>query len=166
MQLPDQEKYLMTESEILVRLRGLLGGRAAEEVVFGEPSTGAQNDLQKATEIARAMVTEYGMSDKLGPVHLSRQRRPVFLGDGAALGMGEHGDDVADAIDAEVRAIVARALEESKALLEANRTSLEAITRRLLEEEQLEGDELESLLETAKESYTEPPAVSATRAAE
>jgi cell division protease FtsH len=166
MQLPDQEKYLMTESQIRVRLRGLLGGRAAEEVVFGEPSTGAQNDLQKATEIARAMVTEYGMSERLGPVHLSRERRPVFLGDGSALGAGEHGDEVADAIDAEVRSIVARALQESKALLGANRDALETITRRLLEEEQLEGDALESLLEDAKRAYTEAPELAESRAAE
>ncbi|HJL16163.1 MAG TPA: ATP-dependent zinc metalloprotease FtsH [Sandaracinaceae bacterium LLY-WYZ-13_1] len=151
MQLPDQEKYLMTEPEIRVRLRGLLGGRAAEEVVFGEPSTGAQNDLQKATEIARAMVTEYGMSQRLGPVHLSRERRPVFLGDRPGLGGGaEHGEQVADAIDEEVREIVRNALEESKALLQRNRDSLETITRRLLEQEQLEGDELEQLLADAR----------------
>jgi len=149
MQLPDQEKYLMTEAQIRVRLRGLLGGRAAEEVVFGEPSTGAQNDLQKATDIARAMVTEYGMSERLGPVHLARERRPVFLGEGPGGMGGEHGDRVADEVDQEIRTIVARALEEAKALLADNRATLDTITRRLLDAEQLEGDELSDLLAEA-----------------
>ncbi|GAB5541858.1 MAG: ATP-dependent zinc metalloprotease FtsH [Sandaracinaceae bacterium] len=149
MQLPDQEKYLMTEAQIRVRLRGLLGGRAAEEVVFGEPSTGAQNDLQKATDIARAMVTEYGMSERLGPVHLARERRPVFLGEGPGLQGGEHGDRVADEVDQEIRSIVSRALEEAKALLADNRDTLDTMTRRLLDAEQLEGDELKDLLAEA-----------------
>src|SRR5690606_3479749 len=80
MQLPDEEKVLMTESQIRIRLSGLLGGRAAEEVVFGEASTGAKNDLAKATEIARAMVSEYGMSEQIGPVTLARDPQPLFLG--------------------------------------------------------------------------------------
>ncbi len=154
MQLPDQEKYLMTEGQIRVRLRGLLGGRAAEEVIFGEGSTGAQNDLSKATEIARAMVTEYGMSGRLGPVHLSRERRPIFLGERAASGVsGSYGDRVADDIDAEVRRIVAQALEEAKQLLESNRDHLVAITESLLEAEQLEGEPLEELLAAALEAH-------------
>ncbi len=155
MQLPDQEKYLMTEAQIRVRLRGLLGGRASEEVVFGESSTGAQNDLLKATEIARAMVTEYGMSERLGPVHLSRERRPVFLGERQSSGMGgSYGDAVANAIDAEVHRIVASALDEAKKLLAENRDSLDTITHRLLEAEQLEGDELEQALAKALELHT------------
>jgi cell division protease FtsH len=154
MQLPDQEKYLMTEGQIRVRLRGLLGGRAAEEVAFGEGSTGAQNDLLKATEIARAMVTEYGMSTRLGPVHLTRERRPIFLGERAASGVsGSYGDRVADEIDAEVRRIVAEALEEAKQILELNRDHLTSITQTLLEAEQLEGDELDALLGGALEAH-------------
>ncbi|HEY8432651.1 MAG TPA: cell division protein FtsH, partial [Sandaracinaceae bacterium] len=154
MQLPDQEKYLMTEGQIRVRLRGLLGGRASEELVFGEASTGAQNDLMKATEIARAMVTEYGMSERLGPVHLTRERRPIFLGERPASGIGgSYGDSVADLIDAEVRRIVTQALDEAKALLAQNRDSLESITARLLEAEQLEGEELDRLLAVALEKH-------------
>jgi cell division protease FtsH len=150
MQLPDQEKYLMTEREIRVRLRGLLGGRASEELVFGESSTGAQNDLQKATEIARAMVTEYGMSDRIGPVHLSRERRPIFLGERPTSGIGgTYGEKVADQIDAEVRRIVAAAMEEAKRLLADNRAALDRITQELLDAEQLEGDELDRLLADA-----------------
>ena len=154
MQLPDQEKYLMTEGQIRVRLRGLLGGRASEEVVFGEGSTGAQNDLLKATEVARAMVTEYGMSDRLGPVHLSRERRPVFLGDRPTPSLTPtYGEGVADQIDAEVRRIVARALEEAKQLLTEGREALETMTKRLLENEQLEGSELDALLARALEAH-------------
>lgn len=154
MQLPDQEKYLMTEGQIRVRLRGLLGGRASEEVVFGEGSTGAQNDLLKATEIARAMVTEYGMSERLGPVHFARERRPVFLGERPTASLSPtYGDGVADQIDAEVRRIVAQALEDAKQLLTENRDALEAITQRLLEAEQLEGSELEQLLGRALEAH-------------
>ena len=154
MQLPDQEKYLMTEGQIRVRLRGLLGGRASEEVVFGEGSTGAQNDLLKATEVARAMVTEYGMSDRLGPVHLSRERRPVFLGEKPTPSLTPtYGESVADQIDAEVRRIVARALEEAKQLLTEGREALEAMTKRLLENEQLEGSELDALLAKALEAH-------------
>ncbi|MGF1466323.1 MAG: ATP-dependent zinc metalloprotease FtsH [Sandaracinaceae bacterium] len=149
MQLPDQEKYLMTEPAIRTRLRGLLGGRAAEEVVFGDPSTGASNDLQKATEIARAMVTEYGMSEVLGPVHLSRERRPVFLGDRMGGTTGNFGDDVADAIDREIKSIVETALREAKDLLASNREALETIVDRLVERETLEGSELEGLLADA-----------------
>ncbi len=154
MQLPDQEKYLMTEAQIRMRLRGLLGGRASEEVVFGESSTGAQNDLLKATEIARAMVTEYGMSERLGPVHLTRERRPIFLGEKPSSGIGgTYGDAVADQIDAEVRRIVAKALEEAKALLASNRDSLDHITSQLLEAEQLEGEDLDRLLAAALEKH-------------
>jgi cell division protease FtsH len=167
MQLPDQEKYLMTEGQIRLRLRGLLGGRAAEEVVFGEASTGAQNDLLKATEIARAMVTKYGMSERLGPVHLSRERRPIFLGERAASGIsGSYGEHVADEIDAEVRRIVALALDEAKALLSRHREQVASITRRLLEAEQLEGDVLDELLAAALEAHrASPPASVAAEAA-
>lgn len=147
-QMPDQEKYLMTEPEIRARLVGLVGGRAAEEVVFGEPSTGAQNDLMKATEIARAMVTEYGMSEAIGPVVVGGRSRPQFLqgmpGDAPVLG-----DRLADTVAREVREIVASSLTRAKQLLEANRDSLEKIAEELLEVEQLEGDHLEQLLSDA-----------------
>ncbi len=147
MNLPDREKQMLTKGELLSRLRGLLGGRAAEEVIYGEPSTGAQNDLQKATAIARAMITEYGMSDTLGPVYLSDDSRPVFLGGPAASGgPRSHGDAVGDRIDAEVRELVSRALGDARRMLEEQRPILERITRRLLEAEQLEGEELAELL--------------------
>ncbi len=149
MQVPERERHMMTRSEIEGRLRGLFGGRAAEEVVFGEASTGAQNDLQKASELARAMVTEYGMSDNLGPVFLAREARPLFLSQ-PGQPSGGYGDAVADRVDAEVQAIVSAALEEAKALLVEHRDDLERITRRLLEAEQLEGDELAELLDAVR----------------
>jgi len=157
MNLPDRERQMMTRPELLARLRGLLGGRAAEEVVFGEPSTGAQNDLQKATELARAMITEYGMSDALGPVYLRREARPLFLGaPGAGAGSVAHGGAVADRIDAEVRDAVSAALEDARGMLTAHRDTLERIARRLLEAEQLEGDELDALIASVDEPADAP----------
>ncbi|MCB9598032.1 MAG: ATP-dependent zinc metalloprotease FtsH [Sandaracinaceae bacterium] len=151
MNLPDRETQMMTRPELVARLRGLLGGRAAEEVIYGEPSTGAQNDLQKATQIARAMITEYGMSEELGPVYLGGDPRPMFLGGPPVpSGAGAHGALVADRVDAEVRGLVAGALADARALLEGHRAHLEKMTRRLLEAEQLEGDELAALLAAAE----------------
>jgi len=150
MQVPEREQNMMTKKDLDARLLGLFGGRAAEEVVFGDASTGAQNDLQRASELARAMVTEYGMSDALGPVYLAKEARPLFLS--AQPSGGGYGEAVADRVDAEVHAILSAALESAKALLTERRADLEHITRRLLEAEQLEGDELAELLHAAGES--------------
>ena len=154
MQLPDQERYVMTEGDITARLCALLGGRAAEEVVFGDASTGAQNDIEKATDIARAMVTEYGMSEPIGPVRVSRERRPIFLGDRALPELGSaSGERLANLVDEEVRRIVQAALDGAKRILTERRESLEEITRALLENEMLEGDRLEALLARAVEAH-------------
>jgi len=151
MSLPERERQMMTRSELSARLGGLLGGRAAEELIYGEPSTGAQNDLQKATAIARAMVTEYGMSERVGPVSLSREERSAFLAGSPSGGLGApFGDAVADTVDEEVRAIVTDALERARAVLSEHRAALERVTGRLLEAEQLEGDELAALLRGAE----------------
>jgi len=157
MTLPTEERYLMTMTDIHAKLVGLLGGRAAEEVIFGEPSTGAQNDLQKATEIARAMVVDYGMSDEVGPVSISGERKPIFLG-GPAGGVGwtrNVGDKLNDVIDGEVRSIVDKARSQALELLKANREALERITEALLDAEVLEGDKLAELLAEAKSSHEE-----------
>jgi cell division protease FtsH len=157
MTLPTEERYLMTEAAIRGKLVGLLGGRAAEEVVFGEPSTGAQNDLQKATDIARAMVMEYGMSDVVGPVTVRTEPRSAFLrGNDAGLGLSrgaDVGSRLADAIDGEVRRIVEAARGEAVALLEAHRSHLEAIAERLLDAEQLEGEELRALIAAVRRDH-------------
>jgi len=153
MTLPTEERYLMTERAIRAKLIGLLGGRAAEEVVFGEPSTGAQNDLQKATDIARAMVMEYGMSDAVGPVAIRTEPRSAFLRGGDGVGFSrapDVGASLTDVIDAEVRRIVDDALSEAIRLLEAHRGHLETIAGRLLDAEQLEGPELAQLLDAAR----------------
>jgi cell division protease FtsH len=150
MQLPTEERYLMTESDIRAKLVGLLGGRAAEEVVFGESSTGAQNDLQKATQIARAMVVDYGMSERVGPVSVARSSRPVFLAEGEARLAGDTGQTLADTIDEEVRRIVEEARARATKLLRDHRAALERIAQRLLEKEVLEGPELAELLAATK----------------
>ncbi|MFT5356799.1 MAG: cell division protease FtsH [Polyangiales bacterium] len=146
MQLPDRDRYLLTESELRIKLIGLLGGRAAEVLVFGEASTGAQNDLQKVTQLASAMVGEYGMSDAVGLVAVRRDTSAQFLAGPSVNGARDVGERLADTIDSEVRRIVEAAHEEALALLGANREQLETVAARLLESEQLEGEELQSLL--------------------
>ncbi len=154
MQLPTEDRYLMTQSAIRARLVGLLGGRVAERLVFGELSTGAQDDLRKATDIARAMVVEYGMSERLGPLAVGSERRPLFLrgreGGGVALARGEVGERLADVVDEEVRAILDDAERTAERLLRSHRDALERIAARLMDREVLEGEELARLLQEAK----------------
>ncbi len=154
MQLPTEDRYLMTQSAIRARLVGLLGGRAAERIVFGELSTGAQDDLRKATDIARAMVVDYGMSERIGPLAVGSAQRPLFLqgrdGGGLAVARGEVGERLADVVDEEVRRILDDAEQTAEGLLRAHRGALDAIASRLLDREVLEGPELASLLREAK----------------
>ena len=149
MQMPTDEQFMMTKGMIKAKLIGLLGGRAAEELVFGEPSTGAQNDLQKATEIARAMVIDYGMSDKVGPISVNRSRAPVFLKDDSLSVRQDVGEQLADLIDSEVQRIVSEALEQAMSLLRDARPHLDRFAERLLTVEVLEGPELDQLLSAA-----------------
>src|SRR6267378_242532 len=107
-QLPTEDRYLMTRSELLARIYVLLGGRVAEEMIFGDVSTGAQNDLQKATEIARTMITQFGMSERLGLVALEGQRQPVFLMV-PTQSPKEYSEETARIIDAEVKQILSEA---------------------------------------------------------
>jgi cell division protease FtsH len=147
MQLPEEDRYIITRPELEDRLGVLLGGRAAEEIIFGELSTGAQNDLEKATILARKMVEDYGMSDRLGPVSLGLER-------GARLLMGEfsygkeanYSEATAELIDQEVKEIITRNYERTRGLLEENRQALEGIAEVLLEKETLEGDKFRELL--------------------
>lgn len=141
LQLPTEDRYLMTRSELLDRMAVLLGGRAAEEMKFGEISTGAHNDLFKATDIARRMVKEYGMSQKLGPLTFERERRPLFL----EMGMSpskEYSENTAMEIDEEVRQIVNETYEKVKTTLEGKKDKLEKVAKLLLEKEVIEGEEL------------------------
>jgi cell division protease FtsH len=146
MQLPLEDRYLMTRSDLLSQLAVLLAGRTAEEIALGEISTGAQNDLQRATDIARAMVTEFGMSDALGAVNYDGNKRARFLDIPLPQERGLYGEETAQKIDAEVKRIVSDAHDSARTILREKRDQLEKVTRRLLEVEVMEGDELRTLL--------------------
>ena len=148
MQLPLEDRYLVTRTDLLGQLAVLLGGRTAEEIAFGEISTGAQNDLQRATDIARAMVTEFGMSDALGAVNYEGQKRARFLDMPIMQERGLYAEVTAEKIDAEITRIVTQAHDKARELLLAHRGKLESVARRLLEIEVMEGDELRRLLES------------------
>jgi cell division protease FtsH len=135
----------MTKSELLDRIVVLLGGRAAEEIVFGEVSTGAQNDLEKASDIARRMLTEYGMSDRQGPITFEKERRPLFLETGYSPPK-EYGQETANEIDDECRELVKESYEKAKKTLMSKQMVLRRIAQVLLEKEVIEGEELRRLL--------------------
>ena len=150
MQLPLEDRYLMTRTDLLAQLAVLLGGRTAEELALGEISTGAQNDLQRATDLARAMVTEWGMSDQLGAIAYDNARhRAQFLDLPGGAEHGPYAEETARQIDAEVARIMREAHERARAILEAHAPQLEAITVRLLEQEVIEGDDLRALMRPA-----------------
>ena len=132
MSLPEQDRYLKSRAVLLDELAMLLGGRTAEEVVFGEPTTGAQNDIERATQIAKAMVTQYGMSERLGPLQLT-----TAVGEPTLLSQ-----DVAAHVDAEVRAVVETAHSAARHLLTVHRSVLDALAAALVERETLEEHEL------------------------
>jgi len=148
-QLPTEDRYLMTRQELLDRLSVLLGGRVAEELVFGDVSTGAQNDLQRATDIGRSMVTEYGMSERLGLVTFTQQKRPLFLNGGAAgaAPVREYSEDTARAIDEEISRLITEAHDRVRQILTEKRDQLEILSATLQEKETLQGEELKALLD-------------------
>ena len=154
MQLPLEDRYLMTRGDLLSQLAVLLGGRTAEEIALGEISTGAQNDLQRATDIARAMVTEFGMSDALGAINYEGQKRARFLDIPLPPERGLYGEETAQRIDAEITRILNDAHNTARRILEEYRGKLETVTTRLLEIEVMEGAELRALIGVA------PPTVS------
>src|SRR5688572_27654766 len=145
LQLPTEDRYLMTRSELLDKLAVLFGGRVAEEIVFDEISTGAHNDLTRATDIARRMVMEYGMSTKFGPMAFEDKRGPVFL-DGGYAPPKEYSEETAREIDEEVARIIQETYARVRDTLTKRRDDLERLARRLLEKEVVEGDELRVLL--------------------
>jgi cell division protease FtsH len=149
LQMPTEDRFLMSESELKDQIATMLGGRAAEEVVFNSITTGASNDLQRATDLAERMVTTYGMSDILGPLAYERGESN-FLGQGMGNPRRMVSDDTAKAIDEEVKSIVENAHQKAVAILEKNRDLLEQIAQQILEVEVIEGGKLQSLLEQAK----------------
>jgi cell division protease FtsH len=146
MQLPLEDRYLMTRRDLQNQLAVLLGGRTAEEIALSEISTGAQNDLQRATDIARAMVTEFGMSETLGAINYDGNKRARFLDIPMPQERGLYGEETAQKIDAEIERILTDAHKTARTVLTENRDKLEAVTHRLLEVEVMEGDELRNLL--------------------
>ncbi len=153
-QLPTEDRYLMTRSELENRLCVLLGGRVAEEITFGDVSTGAQDDLQKATDIARSMVTEYGMSERLGLRTFEKERRGLFL-DTPWATKKDYSEEKAAEIDKEVEDILERAHRQVQALLTAKKPLLEQLAGLLLEKEVLEGEELRRVIRAAADSQSE-----------
>ncbi|HHT9136926.1 MAG TPA: ATP-dependent zinc metalloprotease FtsH [Candidatus Wunengus sp. YC60] len=149
MQLPMEDKYLTSESEILDTLCVLLGGRAAEELALHEISTGAQNDLEKASHLARNYVCRFGMSKKLGPQTFGRQSGNIFLGHDLVQEK-EYSDKTAIIIDEEVTGIIMAGYEKTKKLLNDNKDKLELLAKKLEEEEVLEGEEVLELLNIEK----------------
>jgi len=149
MQLPMEDKYLTSESEILDTLCVLLGGRAAEEIVLHEISTGAQNDLEKASHLARNYVCRFGMSKRLGPQTFGRQSGNIFLGHDLVQEK-EYSDKTAIIIDEEVTHIIMGSYEKTKKLLNDNKGKLELLAKKLEEEEVLEGEQVLELLNIEK----------------
>ncbi len=148
-QQPTEDRYLMTRSELLDRLAVLLGGRVAEDLVFGEISTGAQNDLQRATDIARSMVAEYGMSDRLGLVAYDRERPAMFLPENFAPSK-TYSEKKAAQIDEEISRVVEEAHLRVKGILAERRKVLDDLAHLLLEKEIVQGDELRKMLSRSK----------------
>jgi cell division protease FtsH len=147
-QQPTEDRYLMTRAELLDRLAVLLGGRVAEELVFNEISTGALNDLQRATDIARSMVTEYGMSDRLGLVSYERPRQAMFLPESFSSAK-QYSETKAAQIDDEVSRFVDEAHQRVRKILSERRTVLDDLAHLLSQNESVQGDELRQMLSAA-----------------
>ncbi|MBI4730314.1 MAG: ATP-dependent metallopeptidase FtsH/Yme1/Tma family protein [Acidobacteria bacterium] len=143
--LPTEDRFLVTRSELIDELAQLLGGRTAEELVFEDPTTGAQNDITRATKIARQMVTEYGMSERLGPLTLGQKQELVFLGRDLS-STPDYSDHIAFEIDKEIRRLIDEAHDEAVEILVQYRPDLDRIVERLLEKETIEKEELMELL--------------------
>jgi cell division protease FtsH len=155
-QQPTEDRYLMTKSELLDRMAVLLGGRVAEELVFGEVSTGAQNDLQRATDIARSMVTEYGMSNRLGLVAYERERRSMLLPESFTPGGKTYSEEKAAEIDEEISKVVEDTHQRVRGILGEKREVLKKLAKLLLEKEIVQGDEMRALMGKTKPA---PPAL-------
>ncbi|NUQ63958.1 MAG: ATP-dependent zinc metalloprotease FtsH [Pirellulales bacterium] len=147
MQRPEGDRYLMTQSELESRIQVLLGGTIAEEMVFSDVSTGAQNDLERATEIARSMVMDFGMS-RLGRVNYRESSRSIFLAGGSESARERyHSEETAREIDQEIKRIIDESLEKVRHILETRRKALEALAAALIEKEVIDTDELKRVIE-------------------
>ncbi|MEP7152720.1 MAG: ATP-dependent zinc metalloprotease FtsH, partial [Nitrospira sp.] len=156
MQLPTEDRFLMTMSELKNRIAILLGGRAAEEVIYGEVSTGAQDDLRKATDIAKSMVKVYGMSDKLGQVSLERDRQSLFLQTGPSQTPGDYSEQTSREIDCEVRLLIDEQYVRARDLIKTQEAILRNAAQVLLEKETITGEELKALAARSEVSAVQP----------
>jgi len=157
--LPAEDKYLISKDELMDQIAGIMGGRVAEEIVFGDVTSGAENDIQKATQMARRMVTQWGMSEKLGTVAMGHKEELVFLG----RDLGEqrnYSEEIAAVIDEEIRAIINHGYQAAKVILTAQRGKMDAVVEQLKIVETLDGKQLDEIL--ARES---PPAAAASSTA-
>jgi cell division protease FtsH len=159
MQRPLEDRYLMQRRDLRAQLAVLLGGRTAEEIALGEISTGAQNDLMRASDIARSMVTEWGMSDVLGAINYDATKRSKFLDVPIGPERGPWGEDTAKVIDAEVKRIMTEAHGTARQILTEHREQLEGVARRLLEQESMEGEQLRALLGVPTPVLPEPDSI-------
>jgi cell division protease FtsH len=146
MQVPTEDRYLLRKTELLNRIASLLGGRAAEEVVFGDISTGAHNDLARATDIARSMVKEYGMSGQVGQIYFARGKRSPFLDTLAPEG-GDYSESTAELIDREIKTIIDGQYGKAKEILSEKRSALDEGAALLLQKEKIDGTELTALMD-------------------
>jgi cell division protease FtsH len=147
LQLPTEDRFLMAKTELENKIAVLFGGRIAEELMFGEASTGAQNDLVKATDIAKSMVKSYGMSDKLGTIALDRERQPLVMQIQVPPEKGDYSEETAREIDCEVRRIIDEQYERVKRLLAEKKPALIAGATILLEREVISGSELKAIMD-------------------
>jgi cell division protease FtsH len=147
LQLPLEDKYIVSEEELKDKLVALFGGRAAEEIVFNDLTTGAYDDLKQATKLAKRMVVEYGMSKKLGPISLAREHIDVFLGE-EIVKSNEHSEELSSLVDSEIRSLISRSYERAKNLLAQNRSVLDRLANAVLEREIIAGKELDKLFDS------------------
>ena len=158
MQVPTEDRFLMSKTELLNKIATLLGGRAAEEVIFDDISTGAHNDLSRATDIARSMVKEYGMSEQIGQVYFARKKRSKYLNimpEGPEI----YSESTAELIDQEVREIIGKQYEVAVDILKDKKEILNDAFELLLEKESIEGDDLKTLVEKVNGSAPQNPEV-------
>ncbi|MEM7773764.1 MAG: ATP-dependent zinc metalloprotease FtsH4 [Cyanobacteria bacterium P01_A01_bin.37] len=159
LQLPTEDRFLLNEDELKGQIATLLGGRSAEEVVFGNVTTGASNDLQRATDLAERMVTSYGMSEVLGPLAYEKGQQSTFLDNGMANPRRAVSNQTAEAIDQEVKDIVETAHRQAREILTKNRDLLETMAQVLLEKEVIDGDALNQLLDQTQALDEKVPAM-------
>jgi cell division protease FtsH len=152
--LPAEDKYLISKNELLDNITALLGGRAAEEIVFGDVTSGAANDIERATEMARKMVCELGMSENFGPLAWGKTEQEVFLGKEIAR-MRNYSEEIAKMIDSEIQNIVGRCYNKAKEILMKHRKKMDELAEILLEREEISGEELRELLIKGDERFVE-----------